>query len=132
MNAYMHYVELTTDQSNEIHSLTLWCYYDSHENITRMSNEPPVMKKETSITPVAIAPAKTSLKKTKKEDKTKYKNWLSVRKMRKNYLKILEVIPEGDEKDYMFREQQEAQAAEAEQWEKEKNKERKRQVQEKY
>jgi len=67
-----------------------------------MSNEPPVMKKEKSITPVTIAPAKTSLKKIKKRMRTKYKNCLSVRKMRKNYLKILEVIPEGDEKDYMF------------------------------
>merc|ERR1712161_83542 len=44
----------------------------------------------------------------------------------------LEVIPEGDEKDYMFREQQETQAAEVEQWEKEKNEERQQQVQEKY
>jgi len=73
-----------------------------------------VMKKEKSITPVTIALAKTSLKKIKKKMRTKYKNWLSVRQMRKNYLKILEVISKGDEKDYMFREQQEAQTAQEE------------------
>ena len=55
---YMHYVELTTDQSNEIHSLTLWCYYDSHGNTTRMSNDPLLTKNMKTTTPVTIAPEK--------------------------------------------------------------------------
>ena len=32
---YMHYGGQATDQSNEIHSLTLWYYYDSHGNTIR-------------------------------------------------------------------------------------------------
>ena len=44
---YMHFFELTTDQSNEIHSLTLWCHYDSHGNTTSMSNDKrPGIKEE--------------------------------------------------------------------------------------
>merc|ERR1712238_574459 len=58
---YMHYGGQATDQSNEIHSLTLWCYYDSHGNTTRMSNTPRTIT-ENSKTPVTIVPAKTSLK----------------------------------------------------------------------
>ena len=58
---YMHYGGQATDQSNEIHSLTLWCYYDSHGNTTRMSNNPRTIT-ENSTTPVTIVPAKTSLK----------------------------------------------------------------------
>ena len=108
---YMHYGGQATDQSNEIHSLTLWCYYDSHGNTTRMSNNPRTITERSTTTPVTIVPAKTSLKYINKRMRTRYKNWLSDRKFRKYYLKILEVIPEGDEKDYMFREQQEAQVA---------------------
>merc|ERR1712238_277938 len=52
--------------------------------------------------------------------------------MRKHCLKILEVIPEGEEKAYKFEEQQEAAAVEAERWEKEKRVEKQRQLQEKY
>merc|ERR1712161_109693 len=128
---YMHYGGQATDQSNEIHSLTLWCYYDSHGNTTRMSNNPRTIT-ENSTTPVTIVPAKTSLKYINKRMRTRYKNWLIDRRSRKHCLKILEVISEGDEKDHMFQQQQEAQAAETEQWEKEKNEERQRQVQEKY
>ena len=64
--------------------------------------------------------------------RTRYKSWLSDRKFRKHYLKRLEVIPEGDEKDYRFCEQQEARVAEVERWEKEKSEEKQRQLQEKY
>merc|ERR1712238_378570 len=87
---------------------------------------------ENSTTPVTIVPAKTSLKYINKRMRARYKNWWNDRRSRKHCLKILEVIPEGDEKDYMFQEQQEAQAAEEEQWEKEKNEERQRQVREKH
>merc|ERR1712238_615428 len=128
---YMHYGGQATDQSNEIHSLTLWCYYDSHGNTTRMSNNPRTIT-ENSTTPVTIVPAKTSLKYINKKMRTRQTNWLLDRRSRKHCLKILEVIPEGDEKDYMFQEQQEAQAAEEEQWEKEKNEERRRQGREKH
>ena len=127
---YMHFTELATDQSNEINLPTFWCYYDPHGNTTRMSNDPRALMEIT--TPVTIVPAKASLKNINRKVKMRYRQWLSIQKLRKHCLKILEVIPEGDEKDYMFREQQEAQAAEVEQWEKEKNKERQRQVQEKY
>merc|ERR1712238_162957 len=128
---YMHYGGQATDQSNEIHSLTLWCYYDSHGNTTRMSNNPRT-KTENSTTPVTIVPAKTSLKYKNKRMRARFKSWLIDRRSRKHCLKILEVISEGDERDHMFQQQQEAQAAETEQWEKEKNEERQRQVQEKY
>merc|ERR1712238_371432 len=130
---YMHYCGLTTDQSNEIHSLTFWCYYDPHGNTTRMSiDKRPGTIKEESRTPLTITQAKASVKYNTKRMRIRQTNWVNERNMRKQFLKILEVIPEGDEKEYMFREQQEAQAAEVEQWEKEKNKERQRQVQKKY
>merc|ERR1712161_90849 len=58
---YMNYFELTTDQSNEIHSLTLWCYYDYHGNTTRMSDNTRQGRKEENKTPVTITPAKASL-----------------------------------------------------------------------
>merc|ERR1712238_516690 len=130
---YMNYFELTTDQSNDIHSLTFWCYYDPHGNTTRMSiDKRPGTIKEESRTPLTITQAKASVKYNTKRMRIRQTNWVNERNMRKQFLKILEVIPEGDEKEYMFREQQEAQAAEVEQWEKEKNKERQRQVQKKY
>ena len=44
--------------------------------------------------------------------------------MRRYCLKILKVIPEGDKKDYMFQEQQQAQEVEAERWEKKQSEER--------
>ena len=28
---YMHYTNLVTDQSNEIHLPTFWCYFDPHK-----------------------------------------------------------------------------------------------------
>merc|ERR1712238_274536 len=126
---YMNYFELTTDQSNDIHSLTLWCYYDPHGNTTRMSiDKRPGTTKEESRTPVTIAPAKASVKYNNRRMRIRQTNWVNERNMRKHCLMTLEVIPEGDEKDYMFREQQEAQAAETEQ----KGEEKQRQVQEKY
>merc|ERR1712238_233055 len=130
---YIHFFELTTDQSSEIHSLTFLCYYDSNGKTTRMSvdKRPGTTKKE-SRTPVTIAPAKASVKYNNKRMRTRQTNWVNERTMRKHCLMTLEMIPEGDEKDYMFQEQQETQAAETEQWEKEKNEERRRQVQEKY
>ena len=129
----MHFFELTTDQSNEIHSLTLWCHYDSHGNTTRMSNDKrPGTIKEESRTPVTITPAKASSKYIKKMMRMRQTNWLNERKSRKWCLKILEVIPEGDEKNYRFIEQQEAQAAEVERWEKEQSEERQRKLQDKY
>ena len=87
--------------------------------------------KEESKTPVTITPAKASVKYNNKRMRIRQTNWVNERNMRKQFLKILEVIPEGDEKDYMFHEQQEEQAAEEELWEEEKNKERQQQVQEK-
>merc|ERR1712238_65078 len=130
---YIHFFELTTDQSNEIHSLTFWCYYDSNGKTTRMSTDKrPGTTKEKSRTPVTIAPAKASVKYNNKRRRIRQTNWVNERNMRKHCLMTLEVIPEGDEKDHMFQEQQEVQAAEAEQWEKEKKEERRRQVQEKY
>ena len=93
MIKYMHYTELETGQSNEIYFLTFWCYYDLHEYTARMSNDPQLIKKEKSKTPVTISPAKASLNKINRKMKTKYKNWLSVQNMRKHCLKILEVNP---------------------------------------
>ena len=110
----MHFTELAIDQSNEIYLPTFWCYYGSYGDTTRMSNDPRGMKKEKSTTPVTIAPAKTSLKKINREVKMRYRHWLSTQKLRKWLQKIPEVISEGDEKDYMFQEQQEVQEAEAE------------------
>ena len=52
--------------------------------------------------------------------------------MQKYRLKILKVIPEGDEKDYMSQEQWEVEEAEVERWEKEKSKERQQQLHKKY
>lgn len=37
----MQYTNKATDQSNEIHETTFWCYFDAHRNITRISNNPP-------------------------------------------------------------------------------------------
>ena len=35
---YMHYTNLTTDQSNEIHDTSFWCYFDPQGNTTQISN----------------------------------------------------------------------------------------------
>ena len=128
----MHYTNLATDQSNEIHLPTFWCYFDPHGNTTRMSNDPRVIMKEKATTPVTIAPAKVSLKKINRRVGRRYRQWLDTQKLRKWCLKILEVIPEGEEKTYKFQEQQEEEAAEVERWEKEQSEERQRQLQEKY
>ena len=45
---------------------------------------------------------------------------------------IPEVISKGEQKEYMFQEQQEGKETEAERWEKKTSKERQRQLQEKY
>jgi len=139
MLTYMHYTGLATDQSNEIDDTLFWCYFDPHGNTTRMSNDPRVIKKEKKITPVTIAPAKASFRKINRKVEHRYRHWLRVQNTRKYCLKILEVIPEGEEKAYNFQEQQEeaaaavaAAVAEIERWEKEKSEERQRQLQEKY
>ena len=132
----MHYTDLTTDQSNEIHCPSFWCYFDPHENTTRMSNEmnndPRFRNNAKRQTPVTIAPAKASLSNINRTIARRYREWESLQKVRKHCLKILEVIPEGEEKAYKFKEQQKAAAVEAERWEKEKSVERQQQVQEKY
>merc|ERR1712238_312166 len=126
---YIHFFELTTDQSSEIHSLTFLCYYDSNGKTTRMSiDKRPGTTKEESRTPVTITPAKASVKYNNKRMRIRQTNWVNERNMRKHCLKTLEMIPKGDEKDYRFCEQQEARAVE----EKEKGEEKQRQVQEKY
>ena len=120
----MHYTELTTDQSNEIHFPPFWCYFDRHENTTKMSNDPRVIKKKKKTTPVTIAPAKASLEKINRRVGRRYSQWLDTRKLRKWCLKILEVIPEGEEKAYKFQEQQQEEAAEVERCKKEQSEER--------
>jgi len=89
-----------------------------------MSKYPRMIKKEKEPTPVTIAPAKTSLKIINSKVRRKYRHWLRIRNMQKYCLKILEVIPEGEEKAYKFQEQQEAATTEAERWEKKKSEER--------
>ena len=121
----MHYTKLATDWSNEIHVPTFWCYYGPHGNTTRMSNDPQVIKKEKRTTPVTKAPVKASLKKTNRKVKMIYRQWLDTRKLRKQFLKIPEVIFKGEEKEYMFRKHQEA---EVENWEKKQNEEKQRQL----
>ena len=128
----MHYTELTTDQSNEIHFPSFWCYFDPHENTTRMSNDLRVIKKTKTTTPVTIATEKASLEKINRRVGRRYSQWLDTRKLRKWCLKILEVILEGEEKAYKFQKQQEEEAAEVERWEKEQSEERQRKLQEKY
>jgi len=98
-----------------------------------MSNDKrPGTIKEENRTSVTITPAKASSKYINKMMRMRETNWLNERKSQKWCLKILEVIPEGDEKNYRFIEQQEAQAAEVERWEKEQSEERQRKLQEKY
>lgn len=131
MIEYIHYTNLATDKSNEIHHPAFWCYFDPHGNTTRMSNIPPkymensterkrmsndprTIKKEKKTTPVTITPAKTSLRKITRKVECRYRHWLDTQKLQKWCLKIPEVISEGGEKEYMFQEQQEAKEAEAE------------------
>ena len=145
----MNYFNISPDQSNEIHYPTFWCYFDPDGNTTRMSNilpkdmedskerkikskDPRMIKKEKKITPVTIAPAKVSLKIINRRVRRKYRKWSRVQNTRKYCLKILEVIPKGEEKAYKFQEQQQEEAAEVECWEKEQSEERQRKLQEKY
>ena len=72
------------------------------------------------------------MKKIQEEIATKYSKLLGIRKFQKQRLNILDISPEGGEKEYMFREQRKAEEAEAERWEKKKSEERQRQLQEKY
>eukprot|EP00751_Fragilariopsis_kerguelensis_P030879 CAMPEP_0170924084 /NCGR_PEP_ID=MMETSP0735-20130129/11454_1 /TAXON_ID=186038 /ORGANISM="Fragilariopsis kerguelensis, Strain L26-C5" /LENGTH=130 /DNA_ID=CAMNT_0011323859 /DNA_START=262 /DNA_END=652 /DNA_ORIENTATION=+ len=97
-----------------------------------MSKYPRMIKKEKEPTPVTIAPAKTSLKIINSKVRRKYRHWLRIRNMQKYCLKILEVIPEGEQKAYKFKEQQEAAVVEVERWTKDKSVERQQQLQEKY
>ena len=59
--------------------------------------------------PVTIA-EKVSLSRTNRKMHKKYINWLGIRKFRKQFLKIPEAIPKGEEKAYKFKEQQAAAA----------------------
>ena len=94
-----------------------------------MINDPGLEKKRKTLVTIA---AKESPSRTKKRILIKYSKWLRIRKFWKQLLKIPEIILEGEEKEYMFREQQEAQEAEVESWEKKQREERQRQLQEKY
>ena len=47
-----------------------------------------------------------------------YHMWLGIRKFWKQLLQIPRIIPKVDEKEYIFREQQEVEEAEVERWEK--------------
>ena len=67
-----------------------------------MNKDPRMIKKEKEPTPVTIAPAKASLKIIKRRVRRKYRVWLRTQKVRKQFLKILEVIPKGGEKAYKF------------------------------
>jgi len=146
---YMNYTNISTVQSNEIQYPTFWCYFDPHGNTTRMSNILPkdmedskerkinnkdlrMIKKEKEPTPVTIAPAKVSLERINRRAKGRHKKWLRTKNTRKYCLKILEVIPEGEQKAYKFKEQQEAAVVEVERWTKDKSVERQQQLQEKY
>merc|ERR1712238_110362 len=132
MIAHIRYADLETNRSVEILGSTFWCYFDLHGGTTRMVNDPGSgikKNRKTQKTPVTIA-AKASPSRTKKRIQIKYSKWLGIRKFRKQLLMIPEIILEGEEKEYMFREQQEAQEAEVESWEKEQREERQRQLQE--
>ena len=85
-------------------------------------------KRKTQKTPVTIA-AKASPSRTKKRIQIKYSKWLGIRKFRKQLLNIPEAIPKGEEIEYKFQEQQEA---EVECWERKQREERQQQLQEKY
>mmetsp|Transcript_22277 Transcript_22277/g.23851 ORF Transcript_22277/g.23851 Transcript_22277/m.23851 type:complete len:113 (-) Transcript_22277:58-396(-) len=94
----MHYTELATYWSNEIHFPLFWYYFDLHGNTTRMSNDPRVIMKEKTTTLVTMAPAKASLKKINRKVGKRYRQWLTIRKLQKWCLKIPEAISEGGEK----------------------------------
>ena len=77
-------------------------------------------------TPVSIA-QKTSLNNTNKQ----YSRRLGIHTLRKQYLKIQEVIPKGEKIPYKFQEQHEAATAETERWEKEMSVKTQRELQKK-
>jgi len=80
----MHYTDLTTDHSNEIHYPSFWCYFDPHENTTRMSNEmnndPQMRNNAKRPTSVTIAPAKASLNNINRTITRRYREWESLQK----------------------------------------------------
>ena len=76
----MHYTNLATDQSNEIHLSICWYYFDPHGNTTRMSNEPQTRNTEKQTTPVTIALIKTSFNKINKKVESRYRQWLRIQK----------------------------------------------------
>ena len=123
MIGHIQYDDLETNRSDEIYESTFWCYFNSHGGITRMVNDSGSGKKKKRKPPVTIA-AKASPSRTKKRIQIKYSKWLEIRKFRKQLLMIPEIILEGEEKEYMFRKQQEAQEAEVESWEKKQSEER--------
>ena len=46
MIAHIQYADLEKNHSDEIYQSTFWCYFDSHEDITRMVNDPGSRKKK--------------------------------------------------------------------------------------
>ena len=66
-------------------------------------------------TPVTIAPKTSSSSINRKA----CRQWLGIRKFRKQLLYISETIHKGGEKECKFQEQEEAEGAAAEHWEKE-------------
>ena len=73
MIKYMHYTNLATNQSNEIHHPSFWCYFDPHRNYTRIRNVSLMLtiKKEKKTTPVTIALAKAKARLGKINSKAK-------------------------------------------------------------
>ena len=132
MIKYIHYANLAIDQSNEIYHPTFWCYFDLHGNTTRMNNDSEMIKKKKKTTPVTIAPAKARLKQINRKVKRRYDHWLNFQNIQKHYLKILEIMPKGEEKAYKFQEQQEATSAEVEHWEEKMCEERQQRLEKKY
>merc|ERR1712238_531886 len=127
MIAHIRYADLETNRSVEIRGSTFWCYFDLHGGTTRMVNDPGSgikKNRKTQKTPVTIA-AKASPSRTKKRIQIKYSKWLGIRKFRKQLLMIPDIILEGEEKEYMFREQQEGQQQQQQQQQKQKQRKKK-------
>ena len=52
-----------------------------------MSNDSRTIKNEKKTTPVTIVPAKASLRKINRKVEPRYRHWLDIQKLRKQYLK---------------------------------------------
>ena len=60
-----------------------------------MSNDSRTIKNEKKTTPVTIVPAKASLRKINRKVEPRYRHWLDIQKLRKQYLKKIEVVSKG-------------------------------------